>query len=429
MASSNALNTRPEGKSNTYAYIPEEKNLLANLMKKQPNLEDGHMVFNKHEILISEKDGIVYREYKTIKMVKEKYPFSGSYEYNPMYLNGQKVKVQDIRVNNIRSRDYKYEEIEDNFKILIPYTVQQADDPLFTFEVVFSYRDFLADCYANINLAYETENSCFSYNFTCQGFHFSGQNLEVPEKYKYVKTPTKVTCYGDIYEGDSLMEYLSCAFTKDVGVKLDKLGKISDNFYFLDKSEYKMIEESINSMEKDISYNSLNVVFSRDIYKFVKNKAYVKTYQVFFYPKGPNETVDNQVADFDINEKADLQITSFKISNKPAESNHKIDHAMCFFKPQLSFGAGEYFRTIEFDYTFTLKYTENGYDHIDITKYPSFVGGKYELYIKKDEGRDIRFSRGIETTSSNEYDIIYKSVFKTFDDDIYYFNVIKVHAC
>ena len=102
---------------------------------------------------------------------------------------------------------------------------------------------------------------------------------------------------------------------------------------------------------------------------------------------------------------------------------------MCFFKPQLSFGAGEYFRTIEFDYTFTLKYTENGYDHIDITKYPSFVGGKYELYIKKDEGRDIRFSRGIETTSSNEYDIIYKSVFKTFDDDIYYFNVIKVHAC
>ena len=99
------------------------------------------------------------------------------------------------------------------------------------FEVVFSYRDFLADCYANIDLAYETENSCFSYNFTCQGFHFSGQNLEVPEKYKYVKTPTKVTCYGDIYEGDSLMEYLSCAFTKDVGVKLDKLGKISDNFY------------------------------------------------------------------------------------------------------------------------------------------------------------------------------------------------------
>ena len=43
-------------------------------------------------------------------MAKEKYPFSGSYEYIPMYMNEHKVKVQDIKVNNIRSRDYKYEE-------------------------------------------------------------------------------------------------------------------------------------------------------------------------------------------------------------------------------------------------------------------------------------------------------------------------------
>ena len=291
--SSNTVSTKPEKKSNNYAYTPEEKNLLANLMQKQPNLEDQHMVFNKHEISISDKDGIVYKEYKTIKMAKEKYPFSGSYEYIPMYMNEHKVKVQDIRVNNIRSRDYKYEETENNFKILIPYTVQQTDDPLFTFEVVYSFRNFLAECYANIDLAYDTENSCFAFDFTCKGFHFSGVSGDIPEKYKCVKTTTKVSCFGDLYEGDYLMELLSFAFTKDAGVKLDKFGKIPENFYFLDKSEFKMIEESINSMEKNISYHSLNVVFSRDIYKFVKNKAYVKTYLVYFYPKSPNEPIDN----------------------------------------------------------------------------------------------------------------------------------------
>jgi len=123
--SSNSLNTRTEEKSNNYAYTPEERNLLANLMQKQPNLEDQHMVFNKHDIFISEKDGIVYREYKTIKIVKEQYPYSDSFEYVPMYINEHKVKVLDIRVNNIRSRDYKYEETENNFKILIPYTVKK----------------------------------------------------------------------------------------------------------------------------------------------------------------------------------------------------------------------------------------------------------------------------------------------------------------
>lgn len=113
----------------------------------------------------------------------------------------------------------------------------------------------------------------------------------------------------------------------------------------------------------------------------------------------------------------------------PAESNHTIENGMCFFKPELSFGGDEYFKTIEFDYSFTLNYDEDGYDLISLTKSPSFEGGKYELYIKKDKGRDIYFSRGIDSTSSNEYDYIYKSVYKTFDDDIYYFNVIKVPEC
>ena len=425
--SSNSLNTRTEEKSNKYAYTPEERNLLANLMQKQPNLEDQHMVFNKHDIFISEKDGIVYREYKTIKIVKEQYPYSDSFEYVPMYINEHKVKVLDIRVNNIRSKDYKYEETENNFKILIPYTVQKTDDPLFTFEVTYSLRSIMAECYAVINLAYDTENSCFSLNFSCEDFHFLGLSGEIPEKYKFAETKTKVSCFGDIYEGDYLMDLLSFAFAKDAGVRLDRLGKISKDFYFLDKSEMKTIEEGINSMEKTLGLQRMNIVFSRDIYKFVDDKAYVKTYLIFFYPRPSNDPIDSYECDLSINEQADLQITNFKISNKPADSNHKIEYGMCFLKPQLSFAGDEYFRTIEFEYSFILKYDEEGYDRISISKHPSFEGGKYELYIKKDNRKDIYFARGINTTSSKEYDYIYKSVFKTFDDDIYYYNVIKVY--
>ena len=67
---SNSLDTRPEIKSNNYAYNQEERKLYEDLMKKNPNLEDGYLVFNKQDVLISEKDGIIYKEYKTIKMVK-----------------------------------------------------------------------------------------------------------------------------------------------------------------------------------------------------------------------------------------------------------------------------------------------------------------------------------------------------------------------
>ena len=425
--SSNSIGTRAEEKSNNYSYTPEERNLLANLMQKVSNLEDQHMVFNKHDIFISEKEGIVYREYRTIKIVTEKYPHSGSYEYVPMYINEHKVKILDIRINNIKSKDYKYEETENSFKISIPYTVEKTDDPLFTFEVVFSLKNFLAEFFASVDLAYDTENSCFSCNFSLKDFHFLSVAGEIPEKYKLDKQRNKVSFFGDIYEGDFLMELQSFTFSKDAGMKLDKIGKMSTDFYFLDKSELKMVEEGINSMAKDICLHQLNLVFSRDIYKFVDDKAYVKTYLIFFYPKPLNDPVEDNDCDFDIHGQTDLKIINFKISNKPWESNHTIENDMCFFKPKISFVGDEYFRTIEFEYSFTLDYNKEGFAPIAITKHPSLVGGNYELYIKKAHGRNITFARNINPTTSQEYDIVYKSVYKTFEDDIYYLNVINVY--
>ena len=291
---------------------------------------------------------------------------------------------------------------------------------MLTFEVVFSFRSLLAECYVNIDLAYDTENSCFSFNFSCKDFHFLHVGGEVPKKYKLEETKTKVSCFGDIYERDYLMELLN--------FELDRIGKFQTDFYFLDNSEMKMLEEGINSMEKKLDIHRSNIVFSRDIYKFVGNKAYAKTYFIYFLPRTSDEPIDEITLDCTINEMPDLQITNFKISNKPADSNHKIDDGICTFEPILSLAAGEYFKTIEFEYSFTLENNEEGYTPIQISKHPSFEGGKYELFIKNDNPRrDIFFARHIDTTTSEEYDYIYKSFFKTFDDDIFYFNIIKVY--
>ncbi len=54
-------------------------------------------------------------------------------------------------------------------------------------------------------------------------------------------------------------------------------------------------------------------------------------------------------------------------------------------------------------------------------------GSTYELYIKKDHGRRIEFKRDANTTSSKEYELILKGSYKTFDDDLFYFNVIQVY--
>ena len=423
-ASSNSLDTRPEIKSNNYAYNQEERKLYEDLMKKNPNLEDGYLVFNKQDVLISEKDGIIYKEYKTIKMVKTQFPYSGIYEYTPMYMYLHKVKILDIRVNNIKSKDYKYVETENNFKISIPYTVEKEDDPLFTFEVVFSYRYFYADVYAQICVDYDSE-SCFSLTISSPDFHFLSIN-NIFEKYKFEETKNKITLSGTVGPDDAL-EYVPFMLMKNTGVKLDNYpNSLNTDFYFIDKSEKKAIEDSIND-SKEIGVDMLNWVFSRDIIKIVGNKAYVKSYEVLFNPRPENSS--NNECDFEtsIHDTTDLKITNFKISNKPAEANDSITDNTCFLHPKLTFANGEYFKTIELEYSFTLRYNEEEKSsQIDIYKETLLSGSNYELYIKKDNGRRIEFKRDVNTTSSKEYDIILKGKYKTFEDDLFHFNVIKI---
>ena len=422
--SSNSLNTRPEVKSNNYAFNPAEKKLYEDLIKENPRLEDEYLVFYKQDIFVSEKDGFIYREYQTVKMVKDKYPYSGLYVYTPRYIYLNKVNIIDIRVNNIKSKDYKYEEAKDNFKISIPYTVQKEDDPLFTFEVVFSFRRLFADTYAQIGVEYDSE-SCFSLTISCKGFHFYGNYEHIQSKYKFEETKSKITFSGTVAPDDSL-DYVEFNLVKDTGVLLDNFpNSLQTDFYFIDKADKKAIEDSINSIQ--ITPGSHNWVFSRDIIKLVDNKAYVKAYEVIFAPYSKNEPIREQDFEFDIHEMPDLKITNFKIANKPAKSNHKIENGCCFFKPKLSFAEGEYFRTIEFDYTFTLKYDKENYCPIDIYKPLLIDGSTYELYIKKDHGRRIEFKRDANTTSSKEYELILKGSYKTFDDDLFYFNVIQVY--
>lgn len=423
--SSNSSDTRPEIKSNNSAYNQEERKLYEDLMKKNPNLEDEYLVFNKHDILISEKDGIIYKEYKTIKMAKTQFPYSGCYVYTPMYINLHKVNIIDIRVNNIKSKDYKYEETENNFKISIPYTVQKEDDPLFTFEVVFSYRYFYADVYAEICVDYDSE-ACFSLTIYSPDFHFFNIDNNIFEKYKFEETKNKISLSGTVAADDTL-EYVRFTLVKNTGVKLDNYpNSLKTDFYFIDNSEKKSIEDSINNCS-EISVDTLNWVFSRDIIKIVGDKAYVKSYEVIFNPRSNYDSTKGYDFESSIHETTDFKIKSFKISNKPAESNHSITEDTCFLHPTLTFADGEYFKTIELEYSFTLKNKKKeNYSQIDIYKQTLLNGSNYELYIKKDNGRRVEFKRDINTTSSKEYDLIFKGKYKTFDDDLFYFNVIKI---
>ena len=60
-------------------------------------------------------------------------------------------------------KDYKYTKYDGYFEVLIPYTIQKKDYPLFTFELTYSYKQFFCGVFAPISFSTQDLFTNFSF--------------------------------------------------------------------------------------------------------------------------------------------------------------------------------------------------------------------------------------------------------------------------
>jgi hypothetical protein len=98
-----------EGNTNKSPFTLEEKRRIDMIMEENPNLGDLQIAFKKFDISISPNDGVIFREIISLKIVKEQYPCTDNYKYISNVLdNSNDIQLQDIKVNSVIIKDYKY---------------------------------------------------------------------------------------------------------------------------------------------------------------------------------------------------------------------------------------------------------------------------------------------------------------------------------
>lgn len=420
MGCSNSSVNVEEGNTNKGPFTPEEKKQIEMIMEENPNLEDQKIVFKKYDISISPNDGLIFREIMSVKIVKEQYPCTDYYKYVSNVLdNSNDIQLLDIKVNSVTTKDYKYTKYDGYFEVSIPYTIQKKNNPLFTFEVTYSYKQFFCGIFAPISFSTQELFTNFSFNVTAKDFHLAYQEGEIAEGNNYAATKNKI-----IFNGKNEQEDLYFMFIKDEGIKLDNYpSNLNTDFYYIEESDKSMIESGINNAK--IKFYVSNIVSIKDVFNFVEDKAYVTSYITVFSPNVERNGEPVEVS-FSFRNVPDLQFLNYKIGNRITGRNVTIENDRVTLSSNLDFQPGEFFKTIEYEYSFSLNYNEKDYFSIAIEERELLEGCLYQLYIKRDHDRDVSLYRNWEFDSSDEYCCIAKLPYKGYGDE-YFYNYVYVY--
>jgi hypothetical protein len=409
-----------EGNTNKSPFTLEEKRRIDMIMEENPNLGDLQIAFKKFDISISPNDGVIFREIISLKIVKEQYPCTDNYKYVSNVLdNSNDIQLQVIKVNSVIIKDYKYTKYDGYFEVLIPYTIQKKDYPLFTFELTYSYKQFFCGVFAPISFSTQDLFTNFSFNVIANGFHLAYKEGEIAAGNNYAATKNKI-----IFNGKNEQEDLYFMFIKDEGIKLDNYSSnLNTDFYYIEESDKSMIESGIN--DGKIKFSVQNIVSIKDVFNFVEDKAYVTSYITVFSPNAERNREPLEVS-FSFRNVPDLQFINYKIGNRITGRNVTIEDDRVTLSSNLDFQPGVFFRTIEYEYSFSLNYNEKNYFSIAVEDRKLLEGCLYQMYIKRDYDRNISLYREWEFDSSEEYCCIAKLPYKGYDDN-YFYNYVYVY--
>ena len=153
--------------SKTYCYTQEEKEKIDLIIKGKKDLKDNKILFKKVQTQI-DKEGVTVKEFITVCLIKNKYPYTGEYEFISNCI-GHFIEVTILEVkydnNIINSDSYQYNRGDETFTLNIPFTLNKTAYSYVTFEVSYNYKYFYCFSIAPIEFELKIEtNFYFSIN-------------------------------------------------------------------------------------------------------------------------------------------------------------------------------------------------------------------------------------------------------------------------
>ena len=419
MGCGNSFSTITKDTTSNYCYTTEEIGEIESIInpksKDAPEFKDEQVIFHKFLTEIKNLKKIIRKEYITIYTQKEKYPCIGSYKYTPPTLDCcYQLELIDVKINNKKTNDFKSLNINKIFPLDIPYALNKKDNPYITFEISYSYLYIYCNVYIKIPFLYNKENP-FTFTIESNTYHFNQVFGKVNPKNNFQNLSNKI-----ILTGKEKENYLTFLFIDNNGIILDNFPQCYDRaFYYMSIDEKRNIEKGINSCE--LSAHGTNVVAIRDEFIFdSNNKVNYKTYltlinfQIFYEYSSSTYGFPFRFKDF-----PDFKILSFKIFNKEEECRIEGKGNRKEIDITFNFEKGDYFGTLEIEYSFSLKFSGKESICIPILSQLLLEGCYYQLYIKNlNKNRIFDFSRKDLKfkTDDPKYDYILRTFYKEYTD-------------
>ena len=408
-------------KTRHYCYTSEEveeiKAITYNKTKDSSEFKDEQIIFDKFTTEINDSNEIIVKEYILIYTHKNTYPFSGSYKFiSPKIPNYYNINLIDVKINNIKINDYEYKKENELFSIKlvidIPYTLDKKDNPYVTFEVSYSYIYLYCYTYIQIPFEYEKENP-FTLTITSNKFHYSQIFGKINKEKNLQNYSNKI-----ILTGKGKQNLVTFLLIDNNGILLDKfINSKAGAFYYINDDEKRNIEKGINSCK--LSEGGSNIVAVRDEIIINGNKVNYKTYLTDFYLTN-HKNNSPHLTTYMFKPFPDLKILNFKICNKEEKYKLKEEKDLNFIYIKFRYKPGQYFSTLELEYSFTLDFGDKDYCCLPLKHHFLLEGCYYQLYVKNyNKNNVITFYRKDINIESDKpkYDYIIRIFYRKYEDD------------